>query len=483
VNGVWRKDFLEIRLTGTRKYDRMVDNKEGVMDKAIETLEALEAVGGRNEKIRLINEARDSVALQWLIYWSMSGDRFHITGYSPPSTGEGSGVTIEEVNALMEGLCDCQSSQQNKRTIDKFLKKATREERKWISRVVNKDLRCNVGGGIVNAVWDPNEFWGESKFVTLMLASKWVPGKVPSDFMWWAEVKIDGIRMESLKLDGTTTEYSRSGKTDPYNKTLSYIKEYLDAKDEDNFMMDKEFIADDGSWNRTITAARSTTQKTVAGIGVAFDYIDYDESEDWNMGMPLMERKKLLFQMFGFDDVIVYKSVKEVRERMDAWDPPIFPLGGFWVKEEDVMALRDEALEEGWEGLVLKDPTGDYFYGSRSAVWQKVKAETTYECAVTGIEEGSGRLKGTTGALWVYEPKGKRSFKVGTGFSDHTRGLLWRMWNAGKLKGMLVELKEQKETGTGNFRSRFPVFIRLREDISAEAMLRKGLKSSKKKKK
>ena len=89
----------------------------------------------------------------------------------------------------------------------------------------------------------------------------------------------------------------------------------------------------------------------------------------------------------------------------------------------------EQALEEGCEGLVIKDIQGNYRAGAREYLWIKLKREYTSEMSDTldlviiGAMYGKGKRANKYGALLlaVYDKRQDvfRSFcKVGTGFSD-----------------------------------------------------------------
>jgi DNA ligase-1 len=53
-----------------------------------------------------------------------------------------------------------------------------------------------------------------------------------------------------------------------------------------------------------------------------------------------------------------------------------------------------EALARGHEGLMAKDLASPYTPGKRGALWLKIKASQTLDCAIIGAEWGSGRREG-----------------------------------------------------------------------------------------
>jgi hypothetical protein len=113
------------------------------------------------------------------------------------------------------------------------------------------------------------------------------------------------------------------------------------------------------------------------------------------------------------------------------------------------------ALDQGYEGLVLRQGT----------TWLKVKPEETYDVAVTGAIEGTGKHAGRLGALET------DLGEVGTGFSDEERQNLWLWHTTGHngiadcpLAGQVIEVSCLQLTPDGKFRH--PRFVRLRPDKS-----------------
>jgi DNA ligase-1 len=130
---------------------------------------------------------------------------------------------------------------------------------------------------------------------------------------------------------------------------------------------------------------------------------------------------------------------------------------------EELLAYEEACLEEGYEGLILRDPTAPYKCG-RSTVKEgyllKLKRFTDAEFEVIGYEERKhngneattnelGRTArsshkagkvglGDLGAL-VLQGDGF-TFSVGTGFDDATREALWKIRDS-DLVGRLAKIK------------------------------------------
>ena len=154
---------------------------------------------------------------------------------------------------------------------------------------------------------------------------------------------------------------------------------------------------------------------------------------------------------------------------------------------DDLLALEETTLEQGYEGLILRDPNAPYKMG-RSTVKEgyllKLKRFLDAEATVIGFEERMhngneattnelGRTKrsshkagkvgrGDLGALVCRTAEGVE-FSIGTGFTDSERGAIWNardnyLGKLAKFKYFPVGIKEAP---------RHPVFLgwRMKEDM------------------
>jgi DNA ligase-1 len=99
------------------------------------------------------------------------------------------------------------------------------------------------------------------------------------------------------------------------------------------------------------------------------------------------------------------------------------------TKASQIDSMLVDALANGCEGLMLKDPKSTYRAGSRGFAWIKFKPEyrpnvrDTIDLVIVGANHGMGRRAGVYGAflLAAYDKEAdlfRTTTKVGTGFSD-----------------------------------------------------------------
>ena len=157
---------------------------------------------------------------------------------------------------------------------------------------------------------------------------------------------------------------------------------------------------------------------------------------------------------------------------------------------EELAAFEQDALDQGYEGAMVRSPTGPYKCG-RSTVKEghllKVKRFLYAEAVITATEElehnqnektvnelgrskrsthKAGKVRGgTLGNLLVTgapdSPFAGIDFSIGSGFTDEDRATLWAARE--KLPGRIVKFRHFP-TGTKE-RPRFPVFLGFRDPI------------------
>lgn len=131
---------------------------------------------------------------------------------------------------------------------------------------------------------------------------------------------------------------------------------------------------------------------------------------------------------------------------------------------EELIAYEAKCLEEGYEGIMVRDPEAMYKKG-RSTTNEggllKVKRFEDAEAKVIGYTElrnVDGIPQGVLGALLCQTPDGVE-FGVGTGFSAAQRAELWAIKET--LPGRIVRYKHFAASGV-KVAPRFPVFFGFR---------------------
>ncbi len=125
--------------------------------------------------------------------------------------------------------------------------------------------------------------------------------------------------------------------------------------------------------------------------------------------------------------------------------------------------FANAAVEQGYEGIMIKDPEAPYEC-KRSSFWMKWKPVMTVDLNIVGFEEGTGRNQGRLGAIICEGTDNDRLIRVnvGSGLSDADRDEYWH--SRDDLLGRVVEVAADAVTQNqdGTYSLRFPRFVRFR---------------------
>jgi ATP-dependent DNA ligase len=274
---------------------------------------------------------------------------------------------------------------------------------------------------------------------------------------WLLDQKADGMRIDLVCEDhGLVVPYTRLGNTEPYTTNLTHITEAAAQVLTPGECLTGELLLG-RSWNETMKVVRrkklrpGDAEKMRQVQLHTFDFIDYTKTKH------------------GVYDVSQVDRRVDLAARVEAInDSSIVLMGQELVPTSEIEERLVVALDQGWEGIMIKDPEAPYVCGHRSDAWLKVKPRHTVEGRIVDFQPGQDSFTGTLGALvlqGVGEAEGL-TWKVGTGFLlDDTkeRGRHWFWRNREKLRGRVVECfcqTEKRKVAS----IRFPVFYRLRPD-------------------
>lgn len=152
---------------------------------------------------------------------------------------------------------------------------------------------------------------------------------------------------------------------------------------------------------------------------------------------------------------------------------------------QELEAFEEKCLDEGYEGVIIKDPDSPYKYGRstvREGYMLKIKRYKDSEARIIGYEElmangneafinelGKKERSNhkdnmipmdTLGALLVEDLQTQVRFSIGTGFNQNLRHILWNLGD--KLIGQVVKYKY---FGYGQLdKPRHPVFLGFRDE-------------------
>jgi len=291
-----------------------------------------------------------------------------------------------------------------------------------------------------------------------------------TDHKYLYEPKLDGYRALAFVRDGVVRLQSRRG----IDLTLPFpeLATDLTAQAVDSMIVDGEIVAlgSDGrpSFNALQNRAGLKTPKEIAQAQeespVVFMCFDLLHFAGINLRQnPYIDRHRYLSQCLlpGPHLQLVHAS-------------------------SDAEAMYTAALESGFEGIVAKRKDSPYQPGRRSAAWKKIKAVRSAEFVIGGYTQGQGARHALGALLLGYWDSDQLKFAghVGSGLDDAGVGNLGKRFAALETRKrpfaeqpplhrpttwlepeLVAEVKFSGWTPDGHLRA--PVFLRLRDDISA----------------
>ncbi len=364
---------------------------------------------------------------------------------------DGQGLPWEAFKELCNLLSTRQLTGDDARTaIELALSASTKSQwNGWYRRILIKDLRCGVSEKTINKVKK-----NAVPVFECMLAhdganhEKKIVGKK------LLEPKLDGVRVLTIVdcESRTVNQYSRNGKL---LENFSHITDGLLAHIDDferSFVLDGEIIST--SFQALMKQVhRKDNVKADDAVLMLFDILPLSEFKKGKSVMGQKRRTKFLQQFKAtFDKVGNIGIIPQ--EEIDLSTA---------VGEMQFAAFNKQAIENGYEGIMIKDPEAVYEC-KRSTSWLKQKPFIEVSLEVTAVEEGTGRNVTKLGALVCEGVDDGKSIavNVGSGFTDLDRDEFWTSRES--LIGQVVEVRADAITQNqdGSYSLRFPRFLRFR---------------------
>lgn len=326
---------------------------------------------------------------------------------------------------------------------------------KWLERVLLKDLKCGVEASTVN-----NVFPGLIPTFGCALADVWMQKPNETDEKYEkrlkkqlnnlpnciVEAKLDGIRCIANVKDGVVIMLSRNGK--PLDN-FPQIEEELKLLP--NGTYDGEiYVHDKNGFQRLMKHVRT---KEKAPDDLPFRYYIFDVVDE---KLTTILRKQKLHKILnnpyeGDGNIEWFTNIKNRLAYVEF----------YYVNSKEILdGLMNSALNDGFEGLMIKDCSAKY-EPKRTKNILKLKRFHSSEAIVVGFVEGRDKYQGMLGTIIL--DKNGITFEVGSGFNDEQRERLWQ--SKENLIGRIVEYKYQELTEDNI--PRFPTFVRFREDQEA----------------
>jgi bifunctional non-homologous end joining protein LigD len=295
---------------------------------------------------------------------------------------------------------------------------------------------------------------------------------------WFHEPKLDGYRVVVFIAGGKATLRSRNG----LDLTASFpaLVGELGQQPVQPVVLDGEIVGFENgrpSFNAMQKRSQLTTEREVAEAEQTHPVVFYAFDILHLLGMNLRG--------------VAYEDRRRYLNQCLFPLPRVQPVH----TETNGYALYQASIAAGLEGIVSKKADSIYEPGRRSRYWLKVKAVQTAELVVGGFTAGEGHRRAGFGALllgfWDEQAKLRYAGHVGSGFNDRTLAEIRKRLDSLKIAqspfstkpdlhaptmwvrpSLVAEVQYHEWTPSGTLRA--PVFLRLRDDVDAKNVRRRG---------
>jgi hypothetical protein len=320
----------------------------------------------------------------------------------------------------------------------------SKDDQEVLRRVIGRNLKCGVSDATVEKIWPDLKL-----SYPCMLVSP-LNEKTKIKFPCLAQTKMDGMRFNAICDNGQVSYRTRAGKELDLFGALDGEVVGLAARRD--CVLDGELLmfhpGGDFYDRKTGNGLLTKFQK---GTGTP-ELAKLVHAVVWDV-IPLADFRKGRCDM-GYEDRLKLLGAKGTMHITVARSDAVTSM-------EEAQEMYRHKLDDGEEGLVLKDPKGPW-EDKRVKHQLKMKAELEADLRVTGIVPGTGKYKGKIGSLMVESADGLVKSAVGTGLDDDERS-----WDPKEFLGKIVSVKynaliDDKKTGQ---KSLFlPVFMEIRDD-------------------
>lgn len=445
--------------------------------KIINTIYQLESTTSGNEKQKIITNAQLLPDELQLVHYALNP--FFVFGIKKivmPTQFADTDETLDFFIALLDDLRFRKlTGNKAKDAVTKVLSLYTENTANILIRVLKKDLKC----GTSEVTW--NKVFPELVPVfDVMLASK-VDEKYKWPFPIQAEYKMDGTRLIAITENGVTSYFSRSGKPSDFcnglfDEELADLEKYVGQP----IVVDGEALGD----NFTETLNAKSSDNDAAKAKLRFFAFDYMTLAEWKAQHGTKAQKTRTTELKNMIEIRGYKKIVKSKTLL-------------CHNMDEVTAFYRQALDDHFEGLILKDPEALYEWG-RSKAWYKWKPVFDFDLKVVGIYEGregtknEGRMGGfelegadengnfirtNCGSLqvgkkgeWLDTYIAKLAAEEGVDLNEVSNDEFFRtyVWkNKEKFIGRTAQVEAQelsKSEASEDYSLRFPVLVMFRSD-------------------
>lgn len=283
--------------------------------------------------------------------------------------------------------------------VKEYLDKGYKELEKELDDYSEEELNEVVG----NEKTDANGF---TKHMLAKQADKVSDATINKLPFWYASRKIDGVRCSFYFKDNEIHTASRGGgnydmATSDFRNNPTFIQFF---KNHPGYILDGELYKHGKSLQQISGAVRKESE-----VNHWLEYYIYDIQSPKIFSSRLQTLQEISKELnLGFDPNREWNDT-DLRIQI----VPQEKVTG----KNNIIAIHDKYVSEGWEGCVVRDPNKPYKFGGRGSEMIKFKMYKDGEFVITGISEGLRdedmcfTLETSDGIEFKAKPMGSRELK------------------------------------------------------------------------
>lgn len=219
---------------------------------------------------------------------------------------------------------------------------------------------------------------------------------------WLASRKLDGVRCLLYYKDGEIHTASRGG--EHYDYSTEFIR--TDKRLIKFFEINPTVILDGELFKRFKSLQQISGAARLEKRSSDYGWLEYWIYDCYIPDMCAIDRQDFLMEQLGEVDIPSYTGVEcDEQEASIRLLTQVHVLSGW----EGMQKLHDQYVSEGFEGVVIRDPSKPYKPGGRTNDMIKIKKYKSSEFLVTGYELG---LRGSEDMTFICETADGIVFKA-----------------------------------------------------------------------
>ena len=427
----------------------------------IDILTQIEEAQGTNAKRDILARNKDNETLRSVFVAAYDPYTcYHVSKFKmPKAVEEIDGFDDDDiVNNFLTEVLKLLSTRQvtgnsAKDWVERSFAEMDKRQQKWCQRIILKNLRCGVQDSTINKVWPGTIVNFSVQLANAVKSERTKDGNMvivdEVTFPVRGEPKLDGLRCVAVKKHGEVTMFTRNGNE---LDTLPSIKRALEAANFDDVVLDGEAIGKD--WNES-NSVMFSTKRSKDDSNMTYNVFDALPLDEWVSQSPKSPLKERIEYVAG------------LMQKLPKGAPIIQVSGLLMTTEEELLSYYASCLDQGYEGIMIKDLECTYCFKRSDAV-RKFKPCMTHELFIVDSYEGrrGTKLEGRFGGFKAVAANGIVT-KIGGGFSDVARAEI-QLAGADSYLGQVIECECQPDPATTDGltkdgKLRFPVFCRFRD--------------------